>query len=145
MNDTLAVQVEELARLATLLRTGLTESEATMPVINDQLAELADVGITDFEFEGPIIYYRVAGISGAYCDDRVLYAAALVMPGGVGATCWTSADYENRFWDSPQVQPSLRERFLAYPKCPSVVRALLPRHAGVLVTSLLRDFKVLAP
>lgn len=65
MNDTLAGQAEELARLASLIRTGLAEAESTIPTINELLAELADLWIPHFEIEGSSIYCRVAGMSGA--------------------------------------------------------------------------------
>lgn len=143
MNDTIAGQAEELARLAAIIRTGLTEADSTIPAINEMLAELADVGITNHEIEGPTVFCRVAGLSGAHTDEHVLYAAALVMPGGIGATRWGSDEYAERFYESPHESPSLSERFVPYGQCPPVVRALIHRHASRLVSSLLRDFKVL--
>ena len=144
MNETLSGQAEELARLASVIRSGLAEAESSIPMINEQLGELADLGITNFEIEGPTVYCRVAGTSGAYTDDQVLYAAALVMPGGIGATRWNADEYGERYGDSFHEPPPLSERFVPYEECPLVVRALISRYASRLVGSLLRDFKVLA-
>jgi hypothetical protein len=144
MNDTLAGQAEELARLTSLIRTGLAEAESTIPMINELLAELADLGITHFEIEGPSIYCRVAGTSGAVTDDHVIYAAVLIMPGGIGATRWAADEYTERYGDSNHEPPQLSERFVPFEECPPVVRAVLSRHVSRLVGGLLRDFKVLA-
>jgi hypothetical protein len=143
MNDTLAGQAEELARLASLIRTGLAEAESTIPMINEQLTELADLGITQFEIEGPSVYCRVAGTSGAVTDDHVVYAAVLVMPGGIGATRWAADEYTERYGDSNHEPPQLSKRFVPFEECPPVVGAILARHVSRLIGGLLRDFKVL--
>jgi hypothetical protein len=145
MNDTLAGQAEELARIVSLIRIGLAEADLKIPAINEQLAELADLGITQFEIEGPSLYCRVAGTSGALSDDHFVYAAALIMPGGIGATRWDADEYTERYGDSPHESPQLSCRFVPFEECPPVVRAMLARHTSRLVGGLLRDFKVLAP
>ena len=143
MNDTVAVQADELARLASILQNGLAEAESTIPVLNEHLAALAAVGCTDIEIDGPAVFSRTAGLSGAATDERIVYAAALVMPGGIGASRWGGDEYAERFHESPY-EPAIGHRFVPFDECPPVVRALIARHASRLVAALLRDFQVLA-
>ena len=143
MNDNLAVQADELARLTFILKNGLAEAESTIPILNEHLAELAAVGCTDIEIDGPAVFSRTAGMSGAATDERIVYAAALVMPGGIGASRWGGDEYAERFHESPY-DPAIGHRFVAFDDCPPVVRALIARHASRLVGALLRDFQVLA-
>ena len=93
MNDSLLGCTTDLVRLATTIRSGLESAERTIPAINEHLADLATLGITDFQIEGPTIYCRPAGVSSLYDDEFVIYQAALVMPGGIGAAIWGSAEY----------------------------------------------------
>ena len=39
-------------------RAGLDQAESAIPSINQQLAELARLGMSDFQIEGPTIYCR---------------------------------------------------------------------------------------
>lgn len=55
MNDVLNERAAQLARLAMMMRIGLDNAESAIPGINDQLAELATLGITDFQIEGPAV------------------------------------------------------------------------------------------
>jgi hypothetical protein len=88
MHDTLSRRAEELAHLTDLIRTSLSLADSAIGPINEQLAELAEMGIDNIEIEGPAIYSRAAGWSPAFDENRILYAAALIMPGGVGCTAW---------------------------------------------------------
>jgi hypothetical protein len=85
MNDSLIDHATDLVRLATTIRSGLESAERTIPAINEHLAELAMLGIADFQIEGPTIYCRHAGVSSLHDDEFVIDHAALVMPGGIGA------------------------------------------------------------
>ena len=86
MNEILKERAVRLAQLSAAIRTGLAEAEAILPGINDQLSKLAAVGMTDFQIEGPVIYCRPAGISSECTDEFVIYQAAIVTLGGIGAT-----------------------------------------------------------
>ena len=44
---------------------GLDSAESAIPGINDLLAELATLGLTKFQIEGPAVYCRPAGPSSA--------------------------------------------------------------------------------
>lgn len=85
MNSVLEQQVDALSRLASTIRTGLTQSELAVPPINELLAELAEMGVCDCEYEGPAVYCRPAGRSSDYDDLFIIYSAALTLPGGIGA------------------------------------------------------------
>ena len=85
MHDSLTKHAAQLARLAMMIRIGLESAESAIPGINDLLAELATLGVTDFQVEGPAIYCRPAGPSSAYDDSFVVYQAAIIQPGGIGA------------------------------------------------------------
>ena len=82
MHDSLTKHAAQLARLAMMIRIGLESAESAIPGINDLLAELATLGVTDFQVEGPAIYCRPAGPSSAYDDSFVVYQAAIIQPGG---------------------------------------------------------------
>lgn len=144
MNDTLPAQLDELARIASVIRSGLEEAEALIPPLNELLAELSAHGISGFESEGPALYCRIAGTSGVLTDERIIYAAVLIMPGGIGATCWDAGEYAERWSSAVHEPPELTCRFVAFDDCPAVVRALIPRHVPRLIASLLRAFTVMA-
>ena len=143
MNDTLSGRAEELARLTDLIRTSLSLADSAIPPINAQLDELATMGLDNLELEGPLVYSRVAGSSPAFDDARVVYAAALIMPGGLGCTLWGADEHAERYGESYHEPPQLRERFVPYDKCPPIVRATLPAHAPNLLVQLLQSFSVL--
>jgi hypothetical protein len=63
MHEILTERVAELAQLAAMIRSGLDEAEATIPRINEHLSELATLGITSHQAEGPSIYAHPAGRS----------------------------------------------------------------------------------
>jgi len=86
MNEILKERAVRLAQLSAAIRTGLAEAETILPGINDQLSKLAAVGMTDFQIEGPVIYCRPAGVSSECTDEFVIYQAAIVTLGGIGAT-----------------------------------------------------------
>ena len=143
MHDTLSWRAEELAHLTDLIRTSLSLADSAIPPINAQLDELAAMGLTNLELEGPLVYSRTAGCCPDFDDDRVVYAAALVMPGGLGCTLWGSDEHAERYGESNHEPPQLRERFVPYDKCPLIVRATLPAHAPKLLVQLLQSFSVL--
>ena len=81
MHDGLQQRAAELSRLAGQIRTSLDEAESTVPVINEQLARLAEVGVTEFQIEGPSVYCRPMGVSSAFADYFVVYQAVIVVLG----------------------------------------------------------------
>lgn len=144
MHDTLSGRAVELAHLVDLIRASLALADSAIPPIHEQLAGLAELGIDNLEFEGPQVFTRTAGSSPAFDDERVIYAAALLMPGGLGCTVWSTDDYARRYGDSHREPPSLRERFVAYERLPPIVRAMIPGVAPTLIVELLQSFNVLA-
>jgi hypothetical protein len=144
MHDSLSGRAAELAHLTDLIRTSLSLADAAIPLINEQLNGLAEMGIDNLELEGPRIYSRVAGWSPAIDDEQIIYAAALTMPGGLGCAAWNADDYAMRYGDSHHEPPVLRERFIVYEKLPPIVRAMIPGVAPTLIAELLSCFHVLA-
>jgi hypothetical protein len=143
MNDSLLVRATDLVRLATTIRSGLESAERTIPAINEHLADLVALGITDFQIEGPTIYCRPAGVSSLHDDEFVIYQAALVMPGGIGAAIWGSIEYHEHT-SRPYGEPiDLTPRFAPYEKCPPLVRAMLIAHTGRMLENLMQDVRLL--
>ena len=62
MHEFLSERADQLERLATTIRTGLDQAECAIPSINQQLAELARLGMTDFQIEGPTILLQADGL-----------------------------------------------------------------------------------
>jgi len=143
MHNTLSGRAEELALLVDLIRTSLSLADSAIHPINAQLEELAAMGIDNLELEGPLIYSRSASSCPAFDDDRVLYAVALIMPGGLGCTIWSADEHATRYGESHREPPCLRERFVPFQSCPPIIRAMLPAHAPKLIVELLRSFSVL--
>jgi hypothetical protein len=143
MHNTLSGRAEELAHLIDLIRTSLSLADSAIPPINAQLDQLAAMGLDNLELEGPLIYSRAAGYCPDFDDARVVYAAALIMPGGIGTTRWGLDEHAERYGESNREPPHLRERFVPYDKCPPIVRATLPAHAPRLLVRLLQSFSVL--
>ena len=143
MHDTLTGRAVELAHLTDLIRASLALADSAIHPINEQLAGLAELGIDNLELEGPSVFSRVAGSSPALDDDRVVYAAALLMPGGLGCTVWSADDYASRYGESDHEPPSLRERLVAYERLPPIVRAMIPGVAPKLIVDLLQSFRLL--
>ena len=88
MHDTLSGRAEELGRLTDLIRTSLSLADSSIPAINAQLDELAAMGLDNLGLEGPLVYSRAASRSPNFDDTRVVFAATLMMPGGLGCTIW---------------------------------------------------------
>ena len=144
MHDRLSGRAAELAHLTDLIRTSLSLADAAIPLINEQLNGLAELGIDNLELEGPRIYSRIAGWSPTFDDQQIIYAAALTMPGGLGCASWTADEYAMRYGESHHEPPALRERFVAYEKLPPIVRAMIPGVAPKLIAELLSSFNALA-
>lgn len=143
MHEILSERAAELARLAATIRSGLEEAEATIPVINDQLSQLAMLGITSHQVEGPSVYARPAGLTNDNSDDVCVFQAVLLMPGGIGAAAWNAEEYNEHLFYSVGEQTDLRGRFLPYGKLLPVVRAMLVKHVNHMVGSLLRDVRLI--
>ena len=143
MHEILSERAAELARLAATIRSGLEEAEATIPAINDQLSQLAMLGIPSHQVDGPSIYARPAGLSNDRDDEVCVFHAVLLMPGGIGAAAWNAEEYNEHLLCSFGEQTDLRGRFLAYGKLLPVVRAMLVKHVDLMVGSLLRDVRLI--
>ena len=72
MQDSLSGRAAELAHLTDLIRTSLSLADAAIPLINEQLNGLAELGIDNLELEGPRIYSRTAGWSPAFDDEQII-------------------------------------------------------------------------
>ena len=143
MNDSLLDRATDLVRLATTIRSGLESAERTIPAINEHLADLATLGITEFQIEGPTIYCRPAGVSSLHDDEFVIYQAALVMTGGINAAIWGATAYHEHT-SRPHGEPvDLAPRFAPYEKCPPLVRAMLIAHTGRMLENLMQDVRLL--
>jgi hypothetical protein len=94
MKDVLDERAAQVARLAMMIRIGLGSAESAIPGINEQLAELAAMGITNFQIEGPAVYCRPAAPTSACDDSFVVYQTAIIQPGGVGSVLWDAAKYD---------------------------------------------------
>lgn len=68
MNEPLSDRAPELARPAATIPSGLAQAEAMIATLNDQLDELAMLGVTSDQIERPSIYARPAGRSGNACQ-----------------------------------------------------------------------------
>jgi hypothetical protein len=143
MHETLAGRAKELASLADLIRTSLSLADSAIPLINASLADLAEMGIDNVQIEGPLVYSRTTGYAPDIDDTRVLYAAALVMPYGLGFTAWDPEDHAMRYGESGHEPPCLKDRFVSFDQCPPILRATLPAHAPKLIIRLLQSFSVL--
>jgi hypothetical protein len=143
MPEILHKRIAHLAHVVSTLRNGLQTAEACIPAINEHLADLATLGISDFQIEGPKIYCRPAGVSSLHDDEFVIYQAAVVMPGGIGAAIWCSTEYHEHT-SRPYGEPvDLAPRFAPYEKCPPLARAILIAHTGRMRENLMQDVRVL--
>ena len=133
MHDNLSGRAAELAHLTDLIRTSLSLADAAIPLLNEQLHALAEMGIDNLQLEGPRIYSRTAGWSPTFDDEQIIFAAALTMPDGLGCTVWSGNDYTTRYGDSHHEPPVLRERFVVYDKLPPIVRAMIPGDGRIYV------------
>lgn len=143
MHDNLSERAAELAHLVDLIRTSLSLADSAIPLLNEQLQSLAEMGIDNLEFEGPRIYSRTAGWSPAFDDEQIIFTAALTMPGGLGCMVWSADDYATRYGDSHHEPPVLWDRFVVYGKLPPIVRAMIPSVAPTLSAEILSCVHVL--
>jgi hypothetical protein len=74
-------------------------------------------------------------------DERVLYAPAIMMPEGVGATVWSSND--RACCEGATAAADLASRFVPYRKCPAHVQAMLVAHANRMLERLMDDVREL--
>ena len=143
MHNPLYERAADLSRLVTIVRSNLDNAEALIPLINQQLSELAAMGVSDLQVEGPAVYSRPHGLSAAQTDDHYIYQAVVVMPGGIGAVIWNSSDFAD-YGSRPYGEPvNLAPHFIEFAKCPPVVKALLVTHASRMLQSLMEDVRLL--
>ena len=105
MHNNLSGRAAELAHRTDLIRTSLALADATIPLLNEQVHALAEMGLDNLELEGPRIHSRTAGWSPAFDDEQIAFAAALTMPGGLGCTVWSADDYTTRYDDAHHESP----------------------------------------
>jgi hypothetical protein len=77
--------------------------------------------------------YTEAGDDG----ERILYAPAISVPEGVGATLWSSSE-QVRIAGMPTTV-DLASRFVPYAQCPSQVQVMLLSHANRMFERLMHD------
>ena len=80
MPDNLSGRAAELAHLTDLIRTSLLLADAAIPLLNEQLHALAEMGIDNLLLEGPRIYSRTAGWSPTF-DDKLPPIVRAMIPG----------------------------------------------------------------
>jgi hypothetical protein len=83
MHDFLSTRAADLSRLTMTIQTNLDSAEDTIQNINRTLAELASLGVQDFQITGPVVYVRPARASSDEDDTFTLFQAVLLMPGGI--------------------------------------------------------------
>ena len=143
MHDFLSTRAADLSRLAMTIQTNLDSAEDTIQNINHTLAELASLGVQDFQITGPVVYARPAGASSDEDDTFTLFQAVLLMPGGIGGAVWDSVEY-TEYLGRPHGEPTdLRPRFVPYADCLPLVRAMLIAHVGEMLDRLMRDVRLL--
>ena len=114
-----------------------------IPGINQELDSLATLGVTEFQVEGPTIYVRPAGVSSARDDSYIIYQAAIVMPGGIGAALWDAGEH-TEYVNAPYGQPvDLAPRFVPFAKCPAIVKAMLVSQSARMLDCFIRDVRLL--
>lgn len=142
MEELLRQRAAELSHLAATLRTGLAHAEAMIPGINQELDSLAALGVTEFQVEGPTIYVRPAGVSSARDDSFIIYQAAIVMPGGIGAALWDASEH-TEYVNAPYGEPiDLVPRFVPFAKCPAIVKAMLVSQSARMLDCFIRDVRL---
>jgi hypothetical protein len=142
MNDSLSERAADLSRLAMTISTTLDCAEDTIRSLNHTLAELASLGVRNFQITGPVVYARPANTSSDEDDLFILFQAVLLMPGGVGAAAWDSVEYTEHL-GRPHGEPAdLRPRFVPYADCLPLVRAMLVAHVGEMLDRLMRDVRL---
>jgi len=72
MQDSLSERAAELAHLTDLIRDSLSLADAAIPLINERLNGLAEMGIDNLELEGPRIFSRTAGWSPTFDDEQLI-------------------------------------------------------------------------
>jgi hypothetical protein len=143
VHDFLSLRAADLSRLAMTIQTNLDSAEDTIQRINNSLAELATLGVQDFQITGPVVYARPAGASSDEDDTFTLFQAVLLMPGGIGGAVWDSFEY-TEYLGRPHGEPAdLRPRFVPYADCLPLVRAMLVAHVGEMLDRLMRDVRLL--
>ena len=80
MHDNLSGRAAELAHLTDLIRTSLSLADAAIPLLDEQLHALAEMGIDNLQLEGPRIYSRTAGWSPTF-DDKLPPIVRAMIPG----------------------------------------------------------------
>lgn len=79
VDDLLHERAAEVSRLATTARTNLDKAETLIPVVNEQLSELAPTGVSDLRVEGLAVHSQHQG----QADDHSNYCGMTGLP-------WTS-------------------------------------------------------
>lgn len=72
-------------------------------------------------------------------DERVVYAPAIMIPDGVGATVWSSSEWDCPGQGGTTAAAHLASRFVPYAQCPSHVQAMLVAHANRMLVRLMDD------
>ena len=110
MHDFLSTRAADLSRLTMTIQTNLDSAEDTIQNINRTLAELASLGVQDFQITGPVVYVRPARASSDEDDTFTLFQAVLLMPGGIGGAVWDSVEY-TEYLRRPHGEPTDRSGF----------------------------------
>jgi hypothetical protein len=121
----LSLQLETLRQLNLTLRQQLEAAEARVPAINEQIAQLAGIGlIQDAALLGEVVYDKAYSPVPNPTDGSLVLQAAILIPGGLGLVAWDREE----FLAVRDQGPGYRDthlRFVSFDELGSALKALL--------------------
>ena len=130
--------IEHLTETNLTLRRKLETAEATIPVINTQIRQIAALGLASgLVFTGDVIqtvpYLPDSGIS----DSAQCFQAVLIIPEGIGAAVWDVCEYAQQQRLPEGTEPEVANRFVPFDSCTNLLKALLVSQAHDLLQQLM--------
>lgn len=133
----LSTQLEKLRQLNLSIRQQLEAAEACIPAINEQIAQLAVVGLVrDAAFMGQIVYDKAYGAIPSETDGSLLLQAALLVPEGFGLIAWDREAFLAFREEGPGYRDA-RLQFNHFDELDGALRALLLPQVAILLERLL--------
>src|SRR5262245_39008546 len=137
MNHRSPNQLEVLMDFNLWLRGQLALAEIRVPTLNDQIEQLARMGLLENEtFLGNVIYTRPYTDPQA-TDGSLLSQAALLVPGGIGLVEWDTDHYFELYRSPRRIESEARIRFRLFEELEPAFKALLLPQVEVLLSRLL--------
>ncbi len=130
-------QLEILKDFNLWLRGQLALAETRVPKLNDQIEQLARMGLLENEtLLGDVIYTRPYTDPQA-TDGSLLIQAALLVPGGIGLVEWDRDHYLETYRSPLPMESGARVRFRPFDVLEPALKALLLPQVEVLLSRLL--------